>query len=112
MKRPGNAPAGALTSTSVAHPTVSGHLSLLSRRPIALRLRRVRGYNNGMLRLHDNASSGNAYKIRLLLTQLGRKFERIEYDTDRGATRTPEFLRAKNPNGRVPVLEFRIPLPG
>ena len=59
-----------------------------------------------MLRLHDNASSGNAYKIRLLLTQLGRKFERIEYDTDRGATRTPEFLRAKNPNGRVPVLEF------
>jgi glutathione S-transferase len=59
-----------------------------------------------MLRLHDNASSGNAYKIRLLLTQLGRKFERIEYDTDRGATRTPEFLRAKNPNGRVPVLEL------
>jgi glutathione S-transferase len=59
-----------------------------------------------MLRLHDNASSGNAYKIRLLLTQLGRKFERIEYDTDRGATRTPEFLREKNPNGRVPVLEL------
>jgi len=59
-----------------------------------------------MLRLHDNASSGNAYKVRLLLTQLGRKFERIEYDTDRGATRTPEFLRVKNPNGRVPVLEF------
>jgi len=59
-----------------------------------------------MLRLHDNASSGNAYKIRLLLTQLGRKFERIEYDTDRGATRTPEFLREKNPNRRVPVLEL------
>ena len=59
-----------------------------------------------MLRLHDNASSGNAYKIRLLLTQLGRKFERIEYDTDHGATRTPEFLRAKNPNGRIPVLEL------
>jgi len=59
-----------------------------------------------MLRLHDNASSGNAYKIRLLLTQLGRKFERIEYDTDRGATRSSEFLRMKNPNGRVPVLEL------
>jgi len=39
-----------------------------------------------MLRLHDNATSGNAYKIRLLLTQLGLGFERIEYDTDRGAT--------------------------
>jgi glutathione S-transferase len=59
-----------------------------------------------MLRLHDNASSGNAYKVRLLLTQLGRKFERIEYDTDRGATRTPEFLSKTNANGRIPVLEL------
>jgi len=59
-----------------------------------------------MLRLHDNASSGNAYKVRLLLTQLGREFERIEYDTDRGATRTPEFLSTKNSNGRIPVLEL------
>jgi glutathione S-transferase len=59
-----------------------------------------------MLRLHDNATSGNAYKVRLLLTQLGRAFERIEYDTDRGATRTAEFLRTKNGNGRIPVLEL------
>ena len=59
-----------------------------------------------MLRLHDNASSGNAYKVRLLLAQLGLKFERIEYDTDRGTTRTPEFLRDTNPNGRVPVLQL------
>jgi glutathione S-transferase len=59
-----------------------------------------------MLRLHDNATSGNAYKIRLLLTQLGLGFERIEYDTDRGATRTPEFLSTKNANGRIPVLEL------
>jgi len=59
-----------------------------------------------MLRLHDNATSGNAYKVRLLLTQLGLGFERIEYDTDRGATRTPEFLSTKNANGRIPVLEL------
>jgi glutathione S-transferase len=59
-----------------------------------------------MVRLHDNASSGNAYKIRLLLTQLGIPFERLEYDTNRGATRTPEFLSTKNPNGRIPVLEL------
>lgn len=59
-----------------------------------------------MLRLHDSATSGNAYKVRLLLTQLGIPFERIEYDIDHGATRTPEFLRNKNPNGRVPVLEL------
>jgi glutathione S-transferase len=59
-----------------------------------------------MLRLHDNASSGNAYKVRLLLAQLGVAFERLEYDIDRGATRTPEFLKQKNADGRIPVLEF------
>jgi len=59
-----------------------------------------------MLRLHDNASSGNAYKVRLLLTQLGLAFERVEYDTDRGDTRTAEFLRDTNANGRIPVLQL------
>lgn len=58
-----------------------------------------------MLRLHDNLSSGNGYKVRLLLNHLGIPFERIEYDIDRGETRTPEFLESVNPNGRVPVLE-------
>ena len=58
-----------------------------------------------MLRLHDNSFSGNGYKIRLLLTQLGTPFERVDYDIDRGATRTPQFLKL-NPNGRIPVLEF------
>jgi glutathione S-transferase len=58
-----------------------------------------------MLRLHDNSFSGNGYKVRLLLTQLGTPFERIDYDIDRGATRTPDFLKL-NPNGRIPVLEF------
>jgi glutathione S-transferase len=58
-----------------------------------------------MLRLHDYLPSGNGYKVRLLLTQLGRPFERIEYDIDRGETRTSAFLRI-NPNGRVPVLEL------
>src|SRR5512140_3547989 len=57
-----------------------------------------------MLRLYDFLSSGNGYKVRLLLTQLGLPFERIEMDIPAGATRTPEFLQ-KNPNGRLPVLE-------
>ena len=55
--------------------------------------------------LHDNADSGNCYKVRLAMAQLGQPFTRLEYDTDHGATRTPAFL-AKNPNGRVPVLEL------
>ncbi|MDP6346433.1 MAG: glutathione S-transferase family protein [Alphaproteobacteria bacterium] len=58
-----------------------------------------------MLTLHDNLGSGNAYKVRLLLAQLGRPFRRIEYDVTSGETRTPEYLRL-NPNGRVPALEF------
>ena len=57
------------------------------------------------LRLHDYLPSGNGYKVRLLLTQLGIPFERIEYDIDRGETRTPAFLENVNANGRVPVLE-------
>jgi glutathione S-transferase len=58
-----------------------------------------------MIRLHDNLPSGNGYKARLLLAQLGIPFERVEYDIDQGETRTPGFLETINSNGRVPVLE-------
>lgn len=58
-----------------------------------------------MLTLHDNLGSGNAYKVRLLLSHLGRPFRRIEYDVTTGETRTPDYL-SLNPNGRVPALEF------
>ena len=58
-----------------------------------------------MLRLYDFLASGNGYKVRLLLAQLGIPFARVEMDILHGATRTPEFL-AKNPNGRIPVLEL------
>lgn len=57
-----------------------------------------------MLKLYQFFSSGNCYKIRLLLTQLEIPFESIELDILKGETRTPEFL-SKNPNGRIPVLE-------
>lgn len=58
-----------------------------------------------MLRLYDYLPSGNGYKCRLLLTQLGIPFERIELDIWANATRTPAFL-AKNPNGKIPLLEL------
>ena len=57
------------------------------------------------VRLHDYLLSGNGYKVRLLLTQLGIPFQRIEYDITRGETRTPQFLENVNANGRIPVLE-------
>jgi glutathione S-transferase len=58
-----------------------------------------------MIRLYDYLPSGNGYKVRLLLTQLGVPFERIELNIIKGETRTPEFLR-KFPNGRIPAVEL------
>jgi glutathione S-transferase len=46
-----------------------------------------------MIRLHDSLSSGNGYKVRLLLAQLGVTFEWIEDDLEKGETRTPGFSR-------------------
>lgn len=58
-----------------------------------------------MPRLFDYWESGNGYKVRLLLAQLGIQHERVELDILKGETRTPEFL-ALNPNGRIPLLEL------
>ena len=58
-----------------------------------------------MLTLYDYLPSGNGYKVRLLLAQLGIPFRLVEKDILKGETRTPEFL-AINPDGRIPVAVF------
>lgn len=58
-----------------------------------------------MLKVYDFTGSGNGYKVWLLMSQLGVRFERIERDILKGETRTPAFLQ-KNPNGRIPTLEL------
>ena len=58
-----------------------------------------------MIRLYDFWESGNAYKVRLLLSQLGIPFERVNVDILKGETRTEKFLQ-KNPNHRVPLVEW------
>jgi len=58
-----------------------------------------------LLRLYDYGESGNAYKVRLLLTLLGQPFERVHLDILAGETRTDAFLQ-KNPNHRLPTLEW------
>ena len=58
-----------------------------------------------MLKLYDFLPSGNGYKVRLLLTQLGIPYELVQLDITKRETRTPEFL-AKNPNGRIPCLRL------
>ena len=55
--------------------------------------------------LHEYAPSGNCYKVRLTAAFLGVPLERREYDIMKGETRTPEFLRDVNANGRIPVLQ-------
>ena len=57
-----------------------------------------------MLKLYGMTGSGNCYKPALLMRQLGVPFNWVELDIRNGASRTPEFL-ARNPNGRVPLLE-------
>lgn len=56
-----------------------------------------------MYQVYGMAASGNCYKVKLLLTQLGLPYRWLETDTRQGATRTPEYL-ALNPAGKVPLL--------
>ena len=55
----------------------------------------------------SNIPSGNAYKVRLLCSQLGLRPQIVELDilAQPSQTRRPEFL-ARNPNGRIPVVEL------
>ena len=56
-----------------------------------------------MLTLYDFKSSGNGYKVRLLLHQLRLPFIYVETNILKGESRTPQFLEM-NPNGKVPTL--------
>jgi glutathione S-transferase len=58
-----------------------------------------------MIKIHDSKLSGNAWKIRILLGNLGIPFERVTYALPEGKTYTPEFLQ-KNPLGKVPLVEL------
>ncbi len=58
-----------------------------------------------MLTIYGMRASGNCYKLQLLLDQLGREYRWVDVDSAHGETRTPEYL-AKNPTGKVPLLEL------
>lgn len=55
--------------------------------------------------LYDYSFSGNCYKVRLLLSQLGIEYETRPIDIIEGEAQEPWFL-GKNPVGQVPVLEL------
>jgi glutathione S-transferase len=56
-------------------------------------------------RVYGDLGSGNCYKIKLLLCYLGLEHDWRHVDILAGEARAPEFL-ARNPIGKVPVLEL------
>jgi glutathione S-transferase len=57
------------------------------------------------LRLYDYTASANCFKVRLLLAQLGRDYERIPVDIFDGDTLTDDFAEL-NPLRSTPVLQL------
>jgi glutathione S-transferase len=56
-------------------------------------------------RVYGDAASGNCHKVKLALDLLGLPYRWHAVDVLSGETRSPEFL-ARNPNGKVPVLQI------
>lgn len=57
------------------------------------------------MKLYTGTESGNSYKIRILLEQLGIAYEKVYVDLLEWEHKTPEFMARINPRGQVPVLE-------
>ena len=57
------------------------------------------------MKVYGDIKSGNCYKIKLLLSLLDTPHEWVHVDILQGETRSSAFL-AKNPNGKIPVLEL------
>lgn len=57
------------------------------------------------IRLYDYPASANCYKVRLLLAQLGRSYERVLVDIFDGDTLTDGYARI-NPLRATPALEL------
>ena len=58
-----------------------------------------------MLKVYGDYRSGNCYKVKLALHLLDIPYEWVAVDILKGETRSEAFL-AKNPNGKIPVLEL------
>jgi glutathione S-transferase len=57
-------------------------------------------------RLHYFPESGNSYKLALMLTMCGERFEPVWTDFAGGITRTADWRRTVNEMGEIPVLEI------
>lgn len=59
----------------------------------------------GSVKIYGDIQSGNCYKVKFLCALLDIEHQWIHVDILAGETRNPEFL-AKNPNGKIPLLEL------
>ncbi len=57
------------------------------------------------MKLYMGAESGNSWKIRILLDQLGVSYEEVLIDLLTWEHKSKEFIATVNPRGQVPVLE-------
>lgn len=58
-----------------------------------------------MYKVYGDYRSGNCYKVKLALHLLDIPYEWVAVDILKGETRSEAFL-ARNPNGKIPVLEL------
>lgn len=57
------------------------------------------------MKVYGDIQSGNCYKVKLLTSFLNIEHEWIHVDIVNGETQTDSFL-AKNPNGKIPLVEL------
>lgn len=58
-----------------------------------------------MYKVYGDSQSGNCYKVQLLMNHLDLEYQWQEIDILAGETQSKDFL-AKNPNGKIPLLEL------
>jgi glutathione S-transferase len=58
-----------------------------------------------MMKLYSGAESGNSWKVRILLEQLGIAYEKVMVDLLTWEHKRKDFIEQINPRGQVPVLE-------
>lgn len=63
------------------------------------------GNFGGLVKIYGDEQSGNCYKIQLLCALLKIEYEWVAVNILAGDTQAAHFL-AKNPNGKIPLLEL------
>ena len=62
------------------------------------------------MKLYYLLNSGNAYKVRILLSLLNLSYDKVVVDGKKQEHKSPEF-RKLNPRGEVPVLRVQVDPP-